>query len=107
MTGNAYQLAIATLRACTSALAVEASPAARRGLLELQVEALRTVELSSERRKLSTQALAVRIAELERKLARMAPAERAKAIRSRLGLSRATYYRLRKLAESQTDETAA
>lgn len=57
-----------------------------------------TDELAERRHRPGTAQLAARIAQLERQMRHMEPGERATAIRRRLGLSKTTFYRLRKIA---------
>jgi hypothetical protein len=95
-----YQSAVETLRRCQQGLAVAESHAERLQLLQLHDEALRLLEQSQDRRRLSTAALAKRIEVLERQMATYSPSDRAAAIRERLGLSRSHYYAIRKLRQS-------
>ncbi len=97
---GAFQTALATLRRCSDALAADPDPAERARLLELHRAALELLEQGADRRRLSTRALAVRVAKLERQLAGLDPADRAAAIQSRLGIGRSRYYEVRRLALS-------
>lgn len=93
----AVTAAIETLKRCAVGLARDdLDPRERAALLELHGEALRLLESGADRRRLSTHALARRVADLERRLARMPPGERAAAIQQRLGISRSRYYELRR-----------
>ncbi len=95
---GAVQAALATLRRCQAGLAGDVTPEERARLLSLHDDALRLLEDGADRRRLGTRALARRVAQLERQLARTEPSARAAAIRERLGLSRSRYYELRALS---------
>ncbi len=92
---SAYQAALETLRRCRAGLAADPLPAERAQLLDLLGEAIALLEAGASRRRLSTAAVAHRVAELERRLADRPAGERATIIRARLGLSRSRYYELR------------
>lgn len=94
---NAYRAALETLRRCRAGLAVDPPPLEREKLLVLMSEALSLLEAGASRRRLSTAAVAHRVAELERRLADRPAGERAAIIRARLGLSRSRYYELRRV----------
>lgn len=99
MSTNPYQAALSTLQRCTEALST-ATAAERAQLLKEQTEAVRILEQSSARRRLSTQTLVTSVATLERRLSELTPGERRIAICERLGISPSYFYRLRSLAES-------
>jgi hypothetical protein len=92
---GAVAAALATLRRCHAGLAGDVTPEERGRLLALHDEALRLLEEGSDRRRLSTRALAARVATLERQLADRTPGERIAIIRERLGISRRRFYQLR------------
>jgi hypothetical protein len=99
---NAYRVALATLRRATEALADPALDADERARVRADLDAtLRLLEASADRRRLATPALVERVARLERQLASVDPAERRAAVCRRLGVSRSTYYRLRRFRQSQ------
>jgi hypothetical protein len=92
--------AIETLKRCAVGLARDdLDPRERDALLTLHAEALELLEAGADRRRLSTRALAQRVADLERRLARMPSGERAAAVCARLGISRSRYYELRRQSE--------
>ncbi|MBX5459738.1 MAG: hypothetical protein IRZ28_01495 [Steroidobacteraceae bacterium] len=95
MTEGPYAAALASLRRITAALAT-AAPDELASLIALQAEALSVLE--GQRRRLSTEALAARVATLERQLADREPGERRDVICERLGISRRYFYRLRALS---------
>lgn len=94
---SAYQAALETLRRCRAGLAADPLPAERAQLLELLGEAVALLEAGTDRRRLSTAAVAARVARLEAQLRDRDPGERAAIIRERLGLSRSRYYELRRV----------
>lgn len=94
---SAYSVAIVTLRRCRAGLAADPPPSERERLLTLLDDSLALLEAGASRRRLSTAAVARRVAELERRLAAHPAGERAAIIRARLGLSRSRYYELRKV----------
>jgi hypothetical protein len=90
-------IAIGTLRRCGEALAGELSAAERQRMLEMYMEALRVIECYDERRhRPATVERGARIRTLERQMADKTAGERVRAICERMGISRPTYFRLRK-----------
>jgi hypothetical protein len=105
---SAYRAAVATLRRCADALAADPSPEHRAAIVALLSDTTALLEAAADRRRLATAALAERVARLERQLADRDPGERREVICTRLGLSKASYYRLRQVAHaSRSDETCA
>jgi hypothetical protein len=98
--------AIAAARRAAEALRCGVGPAEREQLLD-DIECALEV-LAAGRRRASSLHLAERVARLERQLADRTPGERREVICTRLGLSKASYYRLRQVAHaSRSDETCA
>lgn len=92
---NAHGAAVATLRRCQQGLAGDPTPAERAALLELLEQATALLEACG-RRRLTTAALAERVAVLEAQLVDRDPGERRTIICARLGISRSRYYALRR-----------
>lgn len=89
--------AVETLRRCAVALAGELSADERRRVIALHEQAVRMLE---EQHRPATVARIERLRRLEQQMARMAPGERASAIRVRMRLSKSGYYKLRQIAVS-------
>lgn len=102
---GAYALALTILRRSATALCGELSAEERAVQFGLLDEALKLLEQSASRRRVATIALAARIAQLERTLAGHSPTARQEIIQERLGISRATYYRLRSQSHSCETES--
>lgn len=83
--------ALALLRRYAAALGADLGADERERIRELYEQALEALE----GRRPQTRAIRNRVAELEQKLAHLPRGERAAAIRERLSLSRAAYYRHR------------
>lgn len=81
--------ALETLRRCTQALEGEQSSEERSRLCALQNQA---IQVLANPRQPQTLARAERVRQLEWQMRHMEPAERAAAIRERMGLARSTYY---------------
>ncbi len=94
---SAYHATIEALNRCLIGLAADPRPLERARLLGLLSDAIALLEAGASRRRLSTAAVAHRVAELERLLADRPAGERAAIIRARLGLSRSYYYTLRRV----------
>lgn len=92
---SAYRVALETMRRATNALAGDPSPEERAGLVAMLADAVDLLEASADRRHLSTDALAKRVADLEHQLGDRDAGERREAICARLGISRSHFYRLR------------
>ncbi|MBX5462980.1 MAG: hypothetical protein IRZ28_18065 [Steroidobacteraceae bacterium] len=87
-----YQTALCALRRILAALET-AETEERKRLVAIANETLATLE--GKPRRLSTEALARRVAQLEAQLADREPGARRSVICERLGLSRSRYYELR------------
>ena len=83
-------------------LAVARTAAERADLLEMQEQTLALLEQSTDQRRVSTRALADRLATIERSLTDRTPADRRAIVCTRLGISRAHYYRLRQSLKHET-----
>ena len=96
MPPGAYQLAIAELRRCSSALARDPRPDERLRLLALHDQAIRTLErlAAAPARRPATEVRLARLAHLKRTLAYMAAGDQRRAICERLGIGRSRYYEL-------------
>ena len=106
MSNGAAETALETLRRCLAALASgRLTDADRAQAAELAAVALELVDVAAQRR-VPVDRQAGAVARLETKYADLAPAERCRRICQQLGLSRATYYRLRR-RQSQCGETGA
>ena len=99
---KARETALATLRRCAEALARSPSVPERERLQGLHEAALLVLEQATTAHRPATVSLIARVQRLERDFAHMNPAERACAIRERLGIGRAYYYKLRRLSLQTT-----
>ena len=103
---GAAETALETLRRCLAALASGRLTAADRAQqAELAAVALELVDVAAQRR-VSVDRQAAAVAQLEAKYRDLAPAERCRLVCRQLGISRATFFRLRR-RQSQCGETDA
>lgn len=107
MSGGAAETALETLRRCLAALASGRLTAADRArAAELAAVALELVDVAAQRR-VSVDRQAHAVAQLEAKLADLSPAERCRRVCRQLGISQATFYRLRRRNSQSRENEAA
>lgn len=92
---SAVDTALATLARCLEALAGELTDAERGRVIALAHEARSLLAASAPRRRVATEHQARRLRRLDEQLADRSPGERRVIVCTRLGISRATYYRLK------------
>lgn len=107
---SAYAAALLAVRRAVAAIDAATSTEERAAARAVLEDALALIEASADRRRLTTKALAARIAVLETQLVDRDPGERARAICTRLGIGRSRYYELRpvrKLPDSQVMQSGS